>query len=212
MSDPPGVNLWSTEAHARDYLQRADSIPHRGEGEAALLELIPSGAPRILDLGTGAGRLVTLVKKVRPAAQFVALDFSPTMLEAARMAFAGDKNVAIVSHDFDNPLPQMGTFDAVISSFAIHHLVDERKRSLYAEIFQCLAPGGIFCNLEHVASPTPRVHEKFLEAIGWPDEDPSNKLLDLATQLRWLGVIGFEDVDCYWKWRELALFAGSEPQ
>jgi len=211
MSDASGVNLWSTEAHARDYLQRADSIPHRGEGEAALLELIPPGTPRILDLGTGAGRLVTLLKQVRPATRFVALDFSATMIDAARAAFAGDPNVTIVRHDFDEALPAMGIFDAVISSFAIHHLVHERKRSLYAEIFQVLAPGGIFCNLEHVASPTPRVHDKFLEAIGWPDEDPSNKLLDLETQLQWLREIGFEDVDCYWKWRELALFAGAKP-
>ena len=211
MAEAPGVNLWSTEAHALDYLRRADTIPHRAEGEAALLELLPSGAPRVLDLGTGAGRLVALVKQVRPKARFVALDFSPTMLEAARTAFAGDESVTIVQHDFDETLPPMGKFDAVISSFAIHHLVHERKRSLYAEILEILAPGGVFCNLEHVASPTARVHEKFLEAIGWPDEDPSNKLLDLETQLRWLSEIGFEDVDCYWKWRELALFAGTKP-
>ncbi|HXX44590.1 MAG TPA: class I SAM-dependent methyltransferase [Candidatus Acidoferrales bacterium] len=211
MSEASGVNLWSTEAHARDYLQRADSIPHRGEGEAALLELIPAGAPRILDLGTGAGRLVTIVKQVRPAARFVALDFSPTMIDAARAALESGPDVTIVEHDFDQTLPPMGTFDAVISSFAIHHLIHERKRALYAESFQILAPGGMFCNLEHVASPTPRVHEKFLQAIGWPDEDPSNKLLDLETQLRWLREIGFVDVDCYWKWRELALFAGVKP-
>lgn len=68
----------------------------------------------------------------------------------------------------------------------------------------------MFCNLEHVASVSPQVHAQFLEAIGTPDEDPSNKLLDMETQLLWLREIGFQDVDCHWKWRELALFAGAK--
>jgi tRNA (cmo5U34)-methyltransferase len=194
-----------------DYLRRADSIPHRVEGEATLLEFVPVEASRILDLGSGGGRLLALVKSARPRAQFVGLDFSPTMLDVLYKLFANDGSVTIVSHDLKNEIPPMGLFDAVISSFAIHHVSHERKRTLYQEIFELLAPGGAFCNLEHVASPTSRLDAEFLQAISWANEDPSNKLLDLETQLAWLCEIGFIDVDCHWKWRGLALLAGVKP-
>lgn len=214
------INLWSSPDHARDYLRRADSIAHRTEGESALLEFIPANARRILDLGTGDGRLLALAKSAltsrdtdhndHPKVEAVAIDFSPAMLEAAGKRFAADSSVAVVAHNLDYPLPAIGKFDAVISCFAIHHLVHERKRALYAEIHGLLNSGGVFCNLEHVASPTPRLHEEFLRCIGYTreTEDPSNKLLDLETQLQWLREIGFVDVDCHWKWRELALLVG----
>lgn len=214
MSAPNPVNLWSSHEHVKEYLQRADSISHRQEGEAALLEFIPAYTQRILDLGTGDGRLLALawnlVRPKRPDLEAVALDFSPAMLQAVRHRFGSEPRIEVVEHNLDDPLPALGRFDAVISSFAIHHLVDERKRSLYAEIHDLLNPHGVFCNLEHVSSPTARLHEEFLHGIGYTveTEDPSNKLLDVETQLRWLREIGFVDVDCHWKWRELALLGG----
>jgi tRNA (cmo5U34)-methyltransferase len=201
------VNLWNSAEHAREYLERADLISHRGEGEAALLEFIPAGTRRILDLGTGDGRLLALVRSAHPDTEAVAVDFSAAMLEAARKRFAGDSRVSVVEHNLDSSLPNLGSFDAVISSFAIHHLVHERKRALYAEIYGLLNSEGVFCNLEHVSSPSDRLHAEFLHRIGFTveTEDPSNKLLDSETQLGWLREIGFVDVDCQWKWRELAL-------
>ena len=165
------VNLWTSNDHARDYLERADS----------------------------------------------AIDFSPTMLEAARQRFAGESSVRIVAHNLDEPLLEhlhvLGKFDAIISCFAIHHLMHQRKRALYAEIYGLLNLGGVFCNLEHVASPTLRLHKEFLDRIAFTveTEDPSNQLLDVETQLGWLREIGFVDVDCQWKWRELALLVASTP-
>jgi tRNA (cmo5U34)-methyltransferase len=207
------INLWSSADHALRYLAKADKIPHRTEGEAVLLEHVPKTVKRILDLGTGDGRLLGLLKIDRPQVESVAVDFSQTMLDAVKTRFAQDATVQVLAHNFDEPLPELGFFDTVVSSFAIHHVSHHRKLSLYTEIFQILEPGGIFCNLEHVASPTPALHEHFLQQLGIVPEndDPSNQLLDVETQLGWLRQIGFNDVDCYWKWLELALLIGIKP-
>jgi tRNA (cmo5U34)-methyltransferase len=57
------------------------------------------------------------------------------------------------------------------------------------------------------------LRRRFLRAMGRnPDfEDPSDRPFDMQTQLLWLREIGFSDVDCYWKWLELALLGGLKP-
>jgi tRNA (cmo5U34)-methyltransferase len=211
MTKTPDLNEYATAEHALKYLARADRIPHRTEGEAVLLEFIPQKVQRILDLGTGDGRLLALLRIGRRDTEGVALDFSPTMLAAVRERFRSDEKVQVIEHNLDNSLPDLGRFDVIVSSFAIHHCTDERKKALYAEIYAALSPGGIFCNLEHVAPGTPQLHSRFLRSLGITeaDEDPSNKCVSVQTQLQWLRDIGFQDVDCHWKWLELALFGGT---
>lgn len=209
MVDMPAEE-WTTAEHVDRYLARADGFPRRAEGESVLLEQVPQRAERILDLGTGDGRLLALLQVDRPAMSGVGIDFSEVMLAAAHERFASDERIELVKHDLSEPLPELGEFEAIVSSFAIHHLENERKRSLYGEAFDLLEPGGVFANFEHVASATHRLHLAFFEAIEEPieNEDPSDRLLDVETQLAWLREIGFDDVDCYWKWLEMALLIG----
>jgi SAM-dependent methyltransferase len=204
---------YNSAEHALQYLAIADKIPHRAAGEAVLLDLVPRTARRIVDLGAGDGRLLALLRIDRPHAAGVSADLSPTMLDAARTRFADHPQVDVLEYDLDQPLPPFGAVDAIVSCFAIHHCTHERKRALYEEIFDALEPGGVFYNLEHVASVSAEMHDAFLSALGITaeQEDQSNKLLAVEPQLAWLRELGFQHVDCHWKWRELALFGGVKP-
>ncbi len=177
-----GPEEYKTKAHAEAYLAKAETIPHRNEGEQVVLELLPDNLDRVLDLGTGDGRLLGYIKSHKMA------------------------------HDLNDPLPAWLAFDAIVSCFAIHHVPHDRKRVLFQEIYDLLTPGGIFCNLEHVSSPTRHLEEDFYHALGMTADqaDPSNICAPVEDQLSWMRNAGFSNVDCFWKWRELALLAGTK--
>ena len=203
---------WSNPYKSTVYLEKIDNYPQRNFGESVLVENIPKNAKRILDLGSGDGRLIKLIKKYLPPksdTEFIALDISPRMLEELEKNFK-DPSVKVIKHDLDKALPNLGYFDAVVSSFAIHHLKHSRKFTLYEEIYELLNPLGVFCNLEHVASVSIQQHIRFFDLIGesLDQEERTDKTLTVEKQLQMLKVIGFVDVDCHWKWYEMALLMG----
>ena len=166
-------------------------------------------------------------------------DFSPPMLDAARVRFGNSSaDTHFVLVDYANggwpdlvaapPLPQR--YDVIVSGFSIHHQPDVVKRRIYTDIHDLLAPGGIFLNLEHVASASRwgevQFEAYFIDALyryhaprgktrgqvaadfyHRPDKD-ANRLAPLELQLQWLREIGFLHVDCFFKLFELALFGG----
>lgn len=195
-----------------------------------------------LDLGCGDGILGRALLSEYPDATGVFLDFSDTMIEAARQKTSNiSRKLSFVIEDYGKPswtksVSKYGVFDVIVSGLSIHHQKDERKREIYEEIFNLLAPGGLFLNLEHVASPTPflqHLHDEFFidslyryhqtidptktrEEIALSHyKNPlyeANILTSVDTQCSWLQQIGFKEVDCYLKIFEIALFGGMKPK
>ncbi len=183
--------------------------PRAAPARRCCRDLLPAAPQRLLDLGCGDGRLVTLAMEARPTlARAVGLDSSAPMLESARVRFGDDPRVRLRQWDLADSIASFGRFDLIVSGFAIHHLADERKRSLFAEVAAQLEPGGLFANLEVVASATPELHAEFLAAIGRVADDPEDKLVDVATQLEWMEAAGLEQVACPWRWKGFALLVG----
>ena len=71
-----------------------------------------------------------------------------------------------------------------------------------------LNPGGVFLNLEVVASASRKRHAEFLTAIGRTADDPEDRLASPEEQLGWMRDAGMVDVDCLWRWRGFALLVG----
>jgi SAM-dependent methyltransferase len=196
-----------------------------------LVAAFPARVERCADLGCGDGRLLGLVRERFPAAAAIGLDSSPPMLERARERFAGTEGIELIEADLSRPLtatlgarqqPRHGLgasdaeamgerFDLIVSGLAIHHLEDERKRSLFAEVAALLRPGGAFANLDLVRAASPALHERFRREIGRVEDDPSDRLADLGDQLQWLRDAGLTAVECHFKWLELTLVVAEKP-
>jgi SAM-dependent methyltransferase len=237
------AEVWKRSDVAAAFLnERSLLIPDRPRQLEVLLRVLrfaPRPPSRVLDVGAGDGVLLATVLDAFPQASGLAVDFSPLMLEQARARLAPfGARAAVAEADLATPAwlrAAPGQFDAVVSGFAIHHLPDDRKRTLYREIHDLLAAGGAFLNCEHVASATPggealfddamsehlwrrrtergeqvtlkQVRKEFLER---PDR-AANILAPVEEQCAWLRAIGFRDVDCFWKYFDLAIFGGFAP-
>ncbi len=204
---PSSHGGWSDPERVSEYLSR--EIPRREIAEGMLLAALPGRVGRVLDLGTGDGRLITLVRTAHPQAEAVGLDSSQPMLDRASGRLPTVPATELRLHDLRDPLPVIGSFDAIISGLAIHHLEDERKRDLFAEANALLRPGGVFANLDLVTAATLELHERFRREIGRPEDDPVDRLAPLCDQLDWMRAAGFADADCHFKWLQLTLVVGT---
>ncbi|MCC6790200.1 MAG: class I SAM-dependent methyltransferase [Thermomicrobiales bacterium] len=237
--------VWKNDWLVKRFLDGVrGGIPYANDQiEVMLRMLAASDRPleRFLDLGSGSGLLAIAILSQYPDARAYLVDFSEPMMDAARDLLAQDVSLPrFVLADLGDPtwterVEHDAPYDAVVSGFAIHHLSHERKQELYREIFALLAPGGMFLNVEHVASTTPWVEEQFDAAVidsllayqnhmgmGRSKEQvaaeyleredkAANVLAPVEEQCLWLVDAGFDDVDCYFKYFELAVFGGRRP-
>jgi ubiquinone/menaquinone biosynthesis C-methylase UbiE len=231
-------SVWKTESTAKRFLERRGAIPSADTQIEVMLKIVQQWCPNpqtILDLGCGDGVLGRAVWDEYPDAQISFVDFSDPMLDALKNELGEESSAIIIKADFSNSKwveHLNGSFDLVLSGFAIHHQPDERKQQLYKEIYEILSRGGVFLNLEHVASSTEEVeaifddyfidHRHALRQSVEPEvsrteiaqdyhsrsDKEENILAPLEDQCEWLRQIGFRDVDCYFKVFELALFGG----
>ncbi len=244
-SRPVRDDVWKSETLVANFLSGVrGGIPYAADQIAMMLRIVAAGegpVARFLDLGSGDGALAAAVLSQFPRAEATLLDFSAPMMDAARVRLGDDDaRHRFVLADFGqrgwaDAVADRAPFDLIVSGYAIHHQPDEGKRRVYAEIYELLAPGAFFINVEHVRPATPwleRVADELMidsihayhertgtgksrehvarDHVHRPDK-AANILSPVEDQCDWLREIGYEDVDCYFKVLELAVFGGRKP-
>jgi tRNA (cmo5U34)-methyltransferase len=230
--------IWKLPAIVNRFLSYRAAIPMAQEQIGVMMSILKSkegSLETFMDLGCGDGILGAAILGEYPAARGVFVDFSEPMLKeyAAQLVF---ENL-----DYGNPawmerIRKCGPFDAIVSGYSIHHQPDIRKRRAYEEIFSLLKPGGWFVNIEHVSSTAQlnidlfenhyvtaryaiekenggtRTFEQLAEEYKNRPDKAANILASTELQCAWLREIGYDEVDCYFRIYELAVFGGRKPQ
>jgi putative AdoMet-dependent methyltransferase len=95
---------------------------------------------RVLELGSGTGNLSELIAS---CGELVSVDVSENMEAVAKLKVRHLTNRRFIKADILDVFTQeLGKFDALISTYAVHHLTDQEKQRLFALVFDRLLPGG----------------------------------------------------------------------
>jgi tRNA (cmo5U34)-methyltransferase len=222
------VATWAAEAANRER--------NHGAQWRLMARLLPFGElpeATFLDLGAGTGAASRAILERHPRSTAILADFSPEMMsagEAELRPYAGRYRYVefdMLAGDWPKAIP--ATVDGVVTSLCVHHLPDERKRSLFGEIFQRVRPGGWYLNYDPVRAEDPVVTATWTRLIDEDDPEAARKrshrtaeeraryenhvrfISPLDVQLGWLRSAGFEGVDVWWKRLDYAVFGGYRP-
>lgn len=231
-----------TEENSRFFIDYARYfVPDRESQIRTLCSLIPDpGQPfLVLELACGAGLLAGAILERYPNATLRGMDGSHGMLLTARQHLApfGDRFLPgkfdLAAKDWRDPTP---TYQAIISSLAIHHLDDAEKAELFRDLYAMLQPGGALLIADIIRPAGQKgmayaakayddtVRRQSLEIDGHPQaferfererwnifrypDDPIDKPSTLYNQLKWLEQAGFQQVDVFWMRAGHAIFGG----
>jgi tRNA (cmo5U34)-methyltransferase len=214
-----------------DMLQR--SIPQYNAMRVTTFEVgrrFVQPGTAIIDMGCSRGEaLVPFVSNFGEANDYIGLEVSEPMIEAAREKFAshphGDR-VTIQSTDLRLEFPSV-TSSVVLSVLTLQFTPIEYRQRILRRVFNSLAPGGAFILVEKVLGATSEIDDAFVDLFlaikkqnGYSEAEIDRKRMSLEGVLvpvtaRWnedlLHEEGFRSVDCFWRHLNFAGWVAVKP-
>ena len=237
-SEDTNAAIWKSDIGVSYWKSREnDRVRRDAERRVLMAELLPFAPDEeftFVDLGAGTGAAARTVLDHYSAAHAILADYSPQMMAQGAVElepYAGRYSYVefdlSAAGDWPAGLPRQA--DAVISSLSVHHVNDERKQSLFAEILAHLAPGGWYLNYDPVKPPDPVAEEAWLRAGDRRDPSAEQRrqhmndeeklryanhvryMIPLEPQVGFLRAAGFEGVDVFWKELDFVIYGGRRP-
>ena len=221
------VQSWAAQERKREG--------NRAAQRRFMARLLPFGeqaAFTFLDLGAGTGAASRAILDIHQRSTAILADFSAEMMRAGEREMEPfEGRYRYVEFDMSSgewPATIPAAIDAVVTSMCVHHLPDERKQGLFAEIFDRLAPGGWYLNYDPVRAEDPVVEAAWERANDHDPEAEHKRLhrtpveqarydnhvryiIPLAQQLDYLRSAGFGGIDVYWKQLDYVIYGGCRP-
>ena len=142
---------------------------------------------RVLDIGAGTGALAR--RCANRGAEAVGLDPSEGMLARAREKLTGQAGVEFrqVAQPFlQIPFPDE-SFDAVVSTYAFHHVPPEQKAAAMAEMHRVLKPGGLWA-LGDLIFEDEQAERAALDQYCWLEDEYFARIDELRPLVAKLGL------------------------
>jgi len=230
---------WAKTGFSKEYREKADNYVIERRRMFEVLKsffrhfLGGKRGNRVLDLGCGDGIVTRELLSVDSSIRATLIDGSRDMLDHAKRRLSEFSDIRYREASFQDVIEgdlQLGSFDFIVSSLAIHHLPFGGKAGLFHKIHSLLSPGGYFLNIDLVCAREEELEEWYM--ILWREwiEDRKRTLGisgdifgdilrrykgggdnvpdTLEDQLKVLKDIGFLEVDCYYKYGIFTIFGG----
>jgi len=192
-------------------------VPRYEEMLSTLFRYLPQDFTplTVLELGCGTGNLTSGIVHLYPNSKLVAVDISGDILSECNNKL-NNVSIQYVQENFSKLSFPEGSFDLIVSSIAIHHLVDNDKERLFQNVHRWLTQGGIFTFSDQFRGETEDIYQKHIdiwknhaqkngvsreEWKTWMDHQDSHDYHSpIRRHLKWLEDCGFHKPDCLWRY------------